>query len=40
MLDIFLARPHELDRTFRLLRESDRLIDDVDFQPAAEAAAR
>ena len=39
MLDIFLARPHHLDRTVDLLGDLDGASDIVGLQPPAKAAA-
>ena len=39
VLDIFLARPHDLHRTVDVLRDLDRASDAIDLQPAAKAAA-
>ena len=40
VLDVFLAGPDDLDRAVDLLRDLDRLHDEVDLEPAAEAAAQ
>ena len=39
MLDVFLARPHDLDRTVDVLGDLDGASDAVGLEPAAEAAA-
>ncbi len=39
VLDVFLARPDDLDGPVDFLRDAHRFLDIVDFQPAAEAAA-
>ena len=39
VLDVLLAAPHDLDRIFRLRGEQRRLDDEIDLEPAAEAAA-
>ena len=39
VLDVFLARPHDLDRSVDLPGDLRRPLDAVDFEPAAEAAA-
>ena len=39
MLDILLARPHDLDRTVDMLRDLDGASDTIDLEPAAEIAA-
>src|SRR5262249_30234000 len=38
-LDVFLARPHHLDRAFDLLRDLNGTDDTVDIEPASEPAA-
>src|SRR3981189_693752 len=37
VLDVFLARPHDLDRTFDMLRDLDGANDAIDLQAATEA---
>ena len=39
VLDVLLAAPHDLHRIFRLLGDERRLHDEVELEPAAEAAA-
>ena len=39
VLDVFLARPHDLDRTVDLLGDLDGSDDAVGLEPPAEAAA-
>ena len=39
VLDVFLARPHDLDGTVDMLRDLDRASDVIDLQPPAESAA-
>jgi hypothetical protein len=39
VLDVFLARPHDLDRTVNVFGDLNRASDAVDLEPPAESAA-